>query len=153
MNTMDFYAQQTSQMASPSNAQRHPFDMGLGYLVTYHDIQKNQTRSEVEYLNTKEEHDEHRYIVEWYVNGEKTFSVMSVRANAVFDLAVPGDAMLPHASNRWHVLMRHAALERMQQLGQDEKMILAFQDPHVNPEYDTEKIVVYRDNFPQLWYE
>ncbi len=145
---MEFYAQQTA-----ASNQRHPFDLGLGYLVTYHDIQKNELRQEVEYLNTKEEHDEDRFIVEWYVNGEKTFVVNSIRANGIYDLAVPGEALLPLDNNRWHVMMRQAALQKIQALQPDESLTIAFQDPHVNPEYDVERIVVKRNPYPELWYE
>ncbi len=151
---MDYYAQQAARLASGELRDHgHPFDYGLGFMVNYVNCTTGEKHVEVEYLNTKEEHDEQRYVVEWYVNGEKTYYVSTVRAKNVYDLAVPGEALRPSASNRWHVLMRQAALERIQQLGYGESMVLCYEDPCQTFDADVERIVVRHEPSPDLAYD
>ncbi len=154
-DTMDYYAQQASLLASGQIRDHgHPFDYGLGFMVNYIDRTTNTTRSEVDYPETKEEHDETRYTIDWYVNGVNTFTVSSVRAKMIYDLAIPGEAVLPHENNRWHVLMRQAALERIQALREyNQDVMIAYQEPHADPSHDVEKIVVRIDPYPNLYYE
>jgi hypothetical protein len=149
---MDFYAQQSARLASGEIRDHgHPFDYGLGFMVNYIDYTTGKRHTEVEYLETKEEHDEQRYVVEWYVNGEKTYTVSTVRAKNIYDLAVPGEAFIASGNNTWHVLMRQAAMERIQQLGRYEEMVLCYQDKLHN--HDVERIVVRNEPYPDLAYD
>ena len=122
-------------------------------MVNYVNETTGEKRMEVDYCATKEEHDEQRYIVEWFVNGEKTFSVKTVRAKNIYDLAVPGEALLPVENNRWHVMMRQAVLEKIRTLGWSESFTLAFQDPDETLTHDVERIVVRHEPSPDLYYE
>lgn len=151
---MDYYAEQAARLASgETQPYRHPFDYGLGFMVNFVNETTGEKRMEVDYCETKEQHDEQRYVVEWFVNGEKTYTVSTVRANKIYDLAIPGEALLPVANNRWHVLMRQAALERIRALQWHESMTLAFQDPDENLMHDVERIVVRHEPAPDLHYE
>ncbi len=131
---------------------RTPFDCGLGYIVKYTDHSRNESRQEVDYPQTREEDDEPRFTVKWYVNGENTYTISTLRASHVYDQAVPPEALLPVEGNRWHVMMREAALKRMLNTRIHESFTLCFQDHSPNPELDREMIIVTCD-WADVYYE
>ncbi len=131
----------------------HPYDYNLGYKVRYTDHKTNQVREEVDMLDTREEYDDPRYEIKWYVNGELTYSVCSVRAKAVYDLAIPGEALQPSEGNRWHVLMFEAAMERLAELNQYDTLTLCYQDDEPNTGLDVEKVTVTRVAYGDLQYD
>jgi hypothetical protein len=85
-----------------------------------------------------------RFTIDWYVNGQNTSTCYNMTAQQAYDNAIPGEALLPTEGSRWHVMMRSAALQKMAQLNPGETFKVCFQDPHVNPEYDTEMITITR---------
>lgn len=131
----------------------HPYDYNLGYKVTFLDHKTNERREEVDYLDTREEYDEPRFEIKWYVNGELTYSVSSVRAKRVYDLAVPGEALIPSENNRWHVLMFQPAMEQLANLPVYETLTLCYQDAGQTSGHDIERIVVNRIVSPDLQYD
>ncbi len=124
----------------------------LATIVTFTDHSRNESRQEIHYPNSKEKFDEPRFTVTWYVNGENTYTISTLPASQVYDISVHPESILPVEGNRWHVIMRHQAMTRMLHCNMNESFTLCFQDPHVNPEMDTEMIIVTRD-YEELLYE
>ena len=85
-----------------------------------------------------------RFTIDWYVNGDNTSTSYNMTAEQAYDNAIPGEALLPTPGSRWHVMMRRPALQKMAGLQPGETFKVCFQDPHVNPEYDTEMITITR---------
>ena len=131
----------------------HPYDYNLGYKVTYIDHKTNERREEVDYLETREEYDDPRFEIKWYVNGELTYSVSSVRAKSVYDLAIPGEALLPSENNRWHVLMFQTAMEQLANLSYSDTLTLCYQDTDPTSGLDVERILVNRIVSGDLQYD
>ena len=82
-----------------------------------------------------------QYSVYYYVNGERTGTFENVSAEEAYKEAIPGEALLPFEGNRWHVMLRWAAYERMLKLKEGDELAVAWQDPG-RPGYDTERIVI-----------
>ena len=146
---MDFYNQQESN----TRTHGHPYDYNLGYKVVFTDYATQHVYEEVDYLDTKEEYDDPRFEVKWYVNGELTYTVSSVRAKRAYELAIPGEALHSTEDNRWHVLMYQAAMERMAELYQGDTLTLCYQDDEPNIPLDRESVTVTRLVCGDLHYE
>jgi hypothetical protein len=83
-----------------------------------------------------------KYAVKFFVNDVLTSSLENLSAAEAYSHAIPGEALQPHAGNRWHVMMRAAALDRMDLLGVGEFVTVAYQEASLNPEMDIEMIVI-----------
>ncbi len=87
-----------------------------------------------------------RFSVHYFVNDKLTSTLENCTAEQAYTEAIPGEATLPSEGNRWHVMMRYAALDHMQKLQVGQSMPVAWQDPHPRGRvYDTERIVIIRD--------
>jgi hypothetical protein len=88
---------------------------------------------------------EPRYTVHWYVNNQRTFTVENIRAGPAYDMAIPPEALQPVGGNRWHVMMRQAALQEIGQLGVNgsSELAVCYQTPLEG--YDTERVVIVRN--------
>ncbi len=84
----------------------------------------------------------------WYVNDENTSQALNLTAEQAYDVAIPGEAILPLTAARWHVMMRQAALQKMASLQPGESFKVCYQDPHELPGYDTEVITITRMTIP-----
>jgi hypothetical protein len=84
---------------------------------------------------------EPRFTIHWYVNNQRTFTVENIRAGPAYDMAIPPEAIIPDQANRWHVMMRQAALQQLIQTGVSE-LAVCYQTPLEG--YDTERIVIVR---------
>ena len=87
-----------------------------------------------------------RYTIRWYVNDVNTSTALNLTAEQAYDIAIPGEALLPDTAERWHVLMRQPALDKMANLQPGESFKVCYQDPHPRPGYDTEVITITRVN-------
>jgi hypothetical protein len=87
-----------------------------------------------------------RYNINWYVNDQNTSTALNLTAEQAYDQAIPGEALLPLTAERWHVLMRQPALEKMASLKPGESFKVCYQEPHRLPGYDTEVITITRVN-------
>jgi hypothetical protein len=128
------------------------FDFISGYIVTNTDHTRNETRQEIVYPQTREEDAEPHFVVKWYVNGKHTYTISTLRASQVYDECITNEMLEDKEGNRWHVLMRQQAMTRMLHTRINESFTLCFQDQHVNPELDTEMIIV-TCAYPEMWYE
>lgn len=85
-----------------------------------------------------------RYNVFWFVNAEQTSSCMNVSAQQAYDLAIPGEALMPVEGNRWHVMMKNPALDKMEVMAVGDSFKVCWQDISPRPGYDTEIITITR---------
>lgn len=85
-----------------------------------------------------------RFQIKWFVNNENTYTAENLTFDQVWDEAVPGEALRADEGNRWHVMLKQPAIQKMLSMYQGDSFRICYQDPHVNPEYDTEVIVVSR---------
>lgn len=86
-----------------------------------------------------------RFQIKWFVNNEQTYVAENLRFSQVWDEAVPGEALRPYEGNRWHVMVKPAANQKMLGMYVNDSFAICYQDPHhANPEYDVERIVVTR---------
>jgi len=83
-----------------------------------------------------------RYIISYYVNGENTCNVENVPEDKVWKMAVPTEALMDISGSRWHVYMAYPTLEWMREASPGEVLKVAYQEPPVNPELDTEVICI-----------
>jgi hypothetical protein len=125
------------------------FEFLLGTIVTYTDHTRKETRQEIQYPQTREEDAEPRFTIKWYVNGEHTYTISTLRASQVYDECITDEMLKP---GRWHVLMRNQAITRMLNSNINESFTICFQEQPVNPELDTEMIIVTCDH-GETWYE
>lgn len=77
------------------------------------------------------------------MNGERTGTLENLSAEEAYTEAVPGEALFPFPNNRWHVMMRYSAIERMKKLDMQEELAIAWQDSAPRG-YDTERIIIVR---------
>ena len=85
-----------------------------------------------------------KFAIRFYVNNEATCTVENLPLEQVYSLAVPTEAFMNIAGNRWHVMMRQPALLRLRDLEEGEYLKIAWQEPPLNPELDVESIYVER---------
>jgi hypothetical protein len=128
------------------------FEYIPGYIVTNTDHTRKETRQEIQYPQTREEDAEPRFTIKWYVNGENTYTISTLRASQVYDECITNEMLNGHLANRWHVLMRHQAMTRMLHCNIHSSFTLCFQDKPNDPELDTEMILVTRE-YGETWYE
>jgi hypothetical protein len=85
---------------------------------------------------------EQRYTVTWYVNNQQTYTMKNIRAGPAYDIAIPGEALMPTQNNRWHVMMRQHALQEISLLGVNgsDSVTICYEDQLDG--YDNERIVV-----------
>lgn len=97
--------------------------------------------TETEEVLEGDEINEPRFILTFYVNNQVTSTVDSVRASMAYDMGVLSneEAMEQSPENRWHILVRSEAIQKMLEL-QDSELTLAFQTPLDG--YDTEHVTV-----------
>jgi hypothetical protein len=88
-----------------------------------------------------------RFSVYYYVNGVNTYTMKGLSAEEAYSAAIPGEALLPFdGGGRWHVLMKHPALDQMSQLLTGETLRVCWQQPpDVGATGDTEHILVVRE--------
>ena len=89
-----------------------------------------------------------RYNIDWYVNGQNTFTSYNMTAAQAYDHAIPGEALIPLTASRWHVMMRQPALKNLADLKPGETLKVCYQDQHELPGYDTEVITITRAIVP-----
>ncbi len=85
-----------------------------------------------------------RYNITWFVNGVRTSSALNLTAEQVYDVAIPGEALLPIEGSRWHVMMRQPALQKMDAIRLNESFNICYQSPAAYDGHDTEVITVTR---------
>lgn len=85
-----------------------------------------------------------RYTIKWFVNGVRTSSALNLTAEQVYDSAIPGEAIMPIPGSRWHVMMRQAALQKMESMRLNESFNICYQSPPTHAGHDTEIITVVR---------
>ena len=86
-----------------------------------------------------------KFAVYFYVNGENTATLENVTAEVAYDESVPPCAFRNDSGNRWHVMLRNAAIPHMKSLEINTSVSIAWEDPHPTcPNADVEKIVVKR---------
>jgi len=88
-----------------------------------------------------------RFSVYYYVNGVNTYTMKGLSAEDAYAAAIPGEALLPFDNGgRWHMLMKHPALDQMSQLLTGETLRVCWQHPpDVGATGDTEHILVVRE--------
>jgi hypothetical protein len=66
----------------------------------------------------------------------------NIRAGPAYDIAIPGEALMPTQNNRWHVMMRQHALQEISLLGVNgsDSVTICYEDQLDG--YDNERIVV-----------
>ena len=84
-----------------------------------------------------------KFSVTWRVNGEVTYILENITAEMVWEEAAPGEAFQDYPNNRWHIYTHRTALERMEDLFEEESFKLAWQDPSTDGS-DIEEITVAR---------
>jgi len=82
------------------------------------------------------------YRVTWYVNNKVTYILENITAEMVYNESVPGESLQAIPGNRWHVLMRHAAYERMEGLQPGVGLWICYQDNSEIEGLDTEAVLV-----------
>ena len=110
------------------------------FVITTTEYNPNRVSTEEEVLQGNDIH-EPRFILTFYVNDQVTSVVDSVRAPMAYDMGVPPEALELSPENRWHILMRKEAIQKMLQ-GFSEEIVLAFQTPLDGN--DTERVVAKR---------
>lgn len=85
-----------------------------------------------------------RYFVRYFVNGEATCIMENVPEQEAWKMAVPTEALMNITGSRWHVYLAYPTLEWMRTANSGEKIKVAYQEPPVNPELDTEEIYIER---------
>jgi hypothetical protein len=119
---------------------RTPFDCGLGYIVKYSDHSRNEVREEVDFPQTREEDEEPRFNVNYYVNGVLTYTISTLRPSQVYDTCICNEMTDASSVNRWHVMTRQAAITRMLHTNLNESFTLCFQE--TVKDLDTEMIII-----------
>lgn len=79
-----------------------------------------------------------------------TSTALNLTAEQAYDHAIPGEALLPLTAERWHVVMRAPALEKMRNLKPGHSFKVCYQEPHPLPGYDTEVITITRESVNNL---
>ena len=87
------------------------------------------------------------YSVSYYVNGELTHSVNNLRGSEAYTRAIPLEALRNDPNSRWHVMLRYAALERLQSLLAGETLRVCWQDPSIYNWPDTEHILIIKEPY------
>ena len=121
---------------------RTPFDCGLGYIVKYSDHSRNEVREEVDYPQTREEDEEPRFNVNYYVNGVLTYTISTLRPSQVYETCICPEMTNASSGNRWHVMTPEAAVKRMLHTQINQSFTLCFQDTVKDLDLDTEMIIV-----------
>ncbi len=85
-----------------------------------------------------------RYNVFWFVNSEETSSCLNVTDQQAYEMAIPGEALMPVEGNRWHVMMKNPALNKMEAMSIGDSFKVCWQEQHPQPGYDTEMICITR---------
>jgi hypothetical protein len=83
-----------------------------------------------------------RFIIRYFVNSVSTCIVENVPEDKVWKMAVPTEALMDISANRWHVFMAYPSLQWMRNAMPGETLRVAYQEPPVNPELDTEDIYI-----------
>ena len=88
-----------------------------------------------------------RFSVYYYVNGVNTYTMKGLSTDEAYSAAIPGEALLPFdGGGRWHVLMKHPALQQMSQLLTGETLRVCWQHPpEAGATGDTEHILIVRE--------
>jgi hypothetical protein len=108
------------------------------FTITTTEYNPNRVSTDEEVLHGDEIF-EPRFILTFYVNDQVTSIVDSVRASTAYDMGIPPEALEQSPENRWHILMRPEAIQKMLQ-GFSEEFVLAYQT-QLNG-YDTERVTV-----------
>jgi hypothetical protein len=87
------------------------------------------------------------YLVNYYVNGKRTYTKNTVSKKDAYNTAVPPEALSLNPLNRWHLLSYLELSEKIDSLLVGETVLVCWQDYH--PELDTEHVVIMRDE--DLW--
>ncbi len=97
---------------------------------------------EVEVHTSQMEFNNRRFDVYFYVNGENTYTLKNVHYTQVWDESIPSEALRPDPGNRWHVLMKQAAIQDMRELDLGNSFPVAYQEYLEG--YDNEMIYIIR---------
>ena len=87
------------------------------------------------------------YSVSYYVNGELTFTTKNLPANEAYTRAIPPEALANDPKSRWHVMLRYAAIERLQGLLAGETLRVCWQEPSIYNWPDTEHILIAKEPY------
>ncbi len=114
------------------------------HVISYYNQQGECVNQEMETLAYPASF-EPRYTIHWYVNNQRTYTVENIRAGPAYDMAVPPEALMAVEGNRWHVMMRQAALQQIAQLGVNgsSELSVCYQTPLEG--YDMERVVIVRN--------
>ncbi len=113
------------------------------HVISYYNQQGECVSQEMETLAYPASF-EPRYIIHWYVNNQRTYTVTNIRAGTAYDMAIPPEALMPVEGNRWHVMMRDEALRQIAQLGVNGSSELSVCYQTSREGYDTERIIIKR---------
>lgn len=83
-----------------------------------------------------------RFKVIFKVNNKVTYTLENVVLSEVWDESIPSEALRPSNGNRWHVLMKYAANQKMASMQLGDTIDLAYQD-YIEG-HDNEEISVVR---------
>uniref|UniRef100_A0A6C0KMB2 Uncharacterized protein n=1 Tax=viral metagenome TaxID=1070528 RepID=A0A6C0KMB2_9ZZZZ len=86
-----------------------------------------------------------RYTLTFLVNNEVTCVLENIPAHEVYKSGVPTEALLDIEGNRWHTLSRDYLRSKMILMYNGEMIPLAYQEPPLNPEMDTEIIYLSKN--------
>lgn len=85
------------------------------------------------------------YTVQFYVNGYLTSRLDRLSPNEAYSQGVPGEALNQNVGSRWHLMLRSAAIERLDALLPGETLRVCWQTPSDNNWSDTEHVLIVKD--------
>jgi hypothetical protein len=85
------------------------------------------------------------YTVQFYVNGYLTSRLDRLSPNEAYSQGVPGEALNQNVGSRWHLMLRSAAIERLDDLLPGESLRVCWQTPSDNNWSDTEHVLIVKD--------
>lgn len=83
-----------------------------------------------------------RYNLVFTVNNKVTCNMENLPANEVYSHGIPTDSLMDIEGSRWNTITRDALRKNMADMLSGDMILLAYQNPPVNPELDTEYIFV-----------
>ena len=85
------------------------------------------------------------YTVQFYVNGYLTSRLDRLSPNEAYTQGVPGEALNQNVGSRWHLMLRSAAIERLDALLPGESLRVCWQTPSDNNWSDTEHVLILKE--------
>ena len=89
--------------------------------------------------------DSTRYTLTFMVNNEITCILENLPAHEVYSHGVPFEASANIEGNRWRSLTRNELRAKLIEMEEFETLLIAYQEPPLNPEIDTETIYLSKN--------